>query len=162
MLKNPLAVLALLAAGCAPPDPLLGSYAFTITAGQDNQTAPSTSSSTPTGTGTLCITQGKTDDYLVTLAHSDVGSCTLRGTKNKDDNLKFDLVANQNCVLKNSNTQVNAVITNGTVSLTVTQVSQNVQNKSVSLPVSYSYSGTTVFGINFAGTGARTYAGPEM
>jgi hypothetical protein len=154
--------VALLTAGCAP-DPMIGSYTFTITQGLDTQTAPNSTTSTPTGLGTLVITQGKTDAYLVTIAHADVGGCTLRGAKKKDPQaMTFDLVANQPCVLKNSSTQVNASITTGAVNLTITQVSQSEQRKDVSMAIQYSYSGTTFLGINFAGTGTRTYAGPEL
>jgi hypothetical protein len=155
-------LLALFAAGCAP-DFMLGSYAFSISSGTDTQTAPSSSTSTPTGTGTLVITKGKTDAYLVTIAHSDVGGCTLKGNKKREESAQsFELVANQNCVLKNGTTQVTAVITSGTVNLTLTQVSQNDVRKDISMPITYTYSGTTFLGINFAGTGTRTYTGPEL
>lgn len=155
-------VAGLFFAGCAP-DQMIGSYAFNITAGLDTQTAPSNSTSTPTGTGTLVITHGKTDAYLVTIAHADVGGCTLRGSKKESDQaMKFDLVANQPCVLKNSSTQVTATITSGTMTQTITEVSQSERRRDVSMVINYSYSGTTFLGINFAGTGTRTYAGPEM
>lgn len=152
-------LVALLAAGCAP-DPMIGTYAFTITGGLDTQSNGSTS--TPSGTGSLVITEGKNDAYLITVAHSDVGGCTLRGSKKKQpDDMTFDLVANQPCVLRNGSNQVTANITSGTVSLTITQVSQNDQRRDISMPIAYSYTGS-VLGFAFSGTGNRTYAGPEM
>src|SRR6185503_5274108 len=109
-----LALVALAFVGCAP-DPMIGSYSFTIT-GTDTQTAPTSGTSAATGTGTLAITTGKTDAYLVTVGHSDISSCTLKGTKKKEpQDMKFELLANQPCILKNGNTVANAVITSGTM-----------------------------------------------
>jgi hypothetical protein len=153
-------VALLMLAGCAP-DPMIGSYAFTIS-GLDTQTAPSSSTSTPSGSGTLCITRGKADAYLVTIAHSDVGGCTLRGTKKKaEQSMTFDLVANQPCVLRNGNSSVTATISTGTMSQTITKVSESEQRRDVSLAITYTYTGSTIF-VNFAGNGNRTYAGPEL
>ena len=152
-------VLAVAFSGCAP-DMMIGTYSFTIT-GTDTQTAPGSGTTTASGTGNLVITSGKTDAYLVTVANSDTGSCTLKGTKKKDDAaMTFDLVAQQPCVLRSGNNAVNATITSGTVNLTVTQVSQNEIRKDVSVQVNYTW--TYTFGVNFTGTGVRTYAGPEI
>ena len=153
-------VAALGLAACAP-DPMIGSYSFTIT-GTETQTAPTSGSSTPSGTGTLAITAGKTDAYLVTVGHSDISSCTLKGTKKaQQQDMKFELLPNQPCILKNGGTVANAVITSGTVSQTITQVSSQETRRDVSLAISYTWS-YTALGFNFVGTGNRTYAGPEM
>ena len=146
--------------GCAQ-DQSLGSYNFTIT-GTDTQTSPTANTTAASGTGALVITRGKTDAYLVTVANSDTGSCTLKGTKKKDDSaMSFELAANQPCVLRSGSNSVNATITTGTVTLTVTQVAQNEYRKDISMAVSFTWT-YTAFGITFAGTGTRTYAGPEL
>jgi hypothetical protein len=153
-------VLAVALTGCAP-DGMIGTYAFTIT-GTDTQTAPQSQSTTASGSGWLTITKGKTDAYIVTVANSDTGSCTLKGTKKKDDSaMTFDLVANQPCVLRSGGNAVNATITSGTVNLSVTQVSQNEVRKDISMAVNYNWT-YTAFTINFVGTGTRTYAGTEQ
>jgi hypothetical protein len=159
-MKKLVLVLAVAVSGCAP-DMMIGQYAFTIT-GTDTQTAPTSSTSTASGTGVLAITKGKTDPYLVTVANTDIGSCTLKGSKKKDDSaMTFDLVANQPCTLRSGNNSVNATITNGTVNLSVTQVSQQETRRDISVVVNFTWT-YTAFGINFVGSGNRTYAGPEM
>lgn len=147
--------MTVLAAGCVPADQLVGSYNFVLT-GTDTTTAPSMSSSTPMGTGTLAITHGLTNDYVVVIAQADAQSCTLSGTKVANKPLAMTLKADQKCQFANPLGTSTATLTTGDLVL-----DSSTQNQAT-LTVTYSYSGTTLLNINYAGTGKRTYTGPRF
>jgi hypothetical protein len=144
----------LVVSGCAP-DPFVGSFNFVLT-GSDTTTAPSMSTSTPMGTGTLAITHGLTADYVVVIAQSDAPSCTLAGTKVANKPLAMTLRADQKCQFTNPLGTSTATLTTGDLTL-----DSSTQNQAT-LAVAYSYSGTTLLSINFAGTGRRAFTGPRF
>ncbi len=148
------ALVAVVLTGCVPTDQLVGSYAFTLT-GLDTTTAPGNSTSTPAGTGTLAVTHGVAADYVILIGQTNSNSCMLTGKKNKDKPLLVDVAAGQVCQFLYSTGSVTATLTSG--SLTLDASTMNTAN----LALSYSYTGT-VLGINYAGTGNRTYAGPRF
>lgn len=157
-----LAVVTLLA-GCAP-DPLPGTYNFTISAGSDTTTAPSTSTSSPVGgTGTLAVTaaaptQGQqAQGYILTLAHSDSTPCVLTGTASTQTPMSIAIKTPQTCTLRAGGTSVTATINSGTATLNA-----SATPNTMALDVTYTYTGTTILGLTFSGNGLRTYTGPRM
>lgn len=139
---------ALTLVGCAP-DPTLGTFDYTMT-GTDTQTAPGSDVTNTTGAGVLAITTGKANDYLITVAHSDTTPCTFNADRN-DKGDTIALAAGQSCKLLGGAT---AVLTTGKLSVTE-------KGESATLEVTYSYSGTGLFGINYTGNGVRKYTGPR-
>ena len=152
-----LAVAAALT-GCGP-DPMIGTFTFTVS-GTDTQTAPSSSTAQVTGTGNLVITQGKATDYLVTIAHSDSSACTVNATRSKETPNTLSLVANQSCILRAGGAAATAILTSGTA--TLTPATSASASDLVTLTVNYTWSYTGLLGVNFAGTGTRTYAGTKQ
>lgn len=140
---------AVLLTACGP-DPMIGSYSFTLT-GTDTNTAPNNSTSTPSGTGTLAVTSALMTDYVLTAAQTDASPCVLKGTRGEKAQT-ITIAAEQKCTFVYAGGQVTATMTSGTATL---------KDNVMSLEVSYSYAGTTL-GINYAGTGKRTYSGPRM
>lgn len=136
---------ALALVGCAP-DPTLGTFDFTMT-GTDTQTAPSNDLTNTTGAGVLAITTGKTADYLLTLAQADLTPCTFNVARD-DKTTALSLPGGQACKIGPST----AILT--TSSLTIDEKAETAV-----LTVAYTYSGTGLFGVNYAGTGTRTYNG---
>ena len=156
-----LATLAgvVLLVGCGPGiDPLIGSYTFTLS-GLDTNTAPNTQTSTPSGGGTVAITTNATTltDFVITLAQSDTTPCVLTGSvaAMKAADPEITIKPTQTCSFYGSGTTVTATITSGkaVVKLAATRASDTL-----TLDVAYSYA-YQVFGVNFAGTGHRTYSG---
>ena len=145
-----LALLALLLTACAP-DPVLGTYDFTLT-GTETETAPRSQTTASSGTGPMAITTGKTSDYVVTLAQTDATPCVVNADKTEKGDA-INITAGQKCTFVFAGGNVTATMTTGTVA-----VSEKGENATVK--VNYTYAGTT-FGINFAGTGERTYTGPR-
>lgn len=143
-------LLALVFTGCAP-DYTLGTFDFTLT-GTETETAPRSQTTTSTGTGLLAITTGKKADYVLTLAQTDATPCVLEADRTEKGDA-VNIVAEQKCTFVFASGSVTATMSSGTVTA-------SEKGETVSLEVSYSYVGTT-FGINFAGTGKRTYAGPR-
>lgn len=141
-----LATLALTACG---PDPLVGTFDFNMT-GTDTETAPRNQTASVTGAGTLSITPGKTNDYLITLAHTDADPCVLIAEVDQKGQT-VSLTAAQKCTFTSGGTTTTATVNSGTVT-------GSEKGETVSVNVQYSYT-ATVLGINFAGTGTRTYAG---
>ncbi len=140
---------ALTLAACAP-DATLGTFDYTMS-GTDTETAPGSSGSTTSGTGVLSITTGKVADYLVTVAPSDTSSCTFAVTRNqKDGSLAF--AGGQTCALVARSNSATATMSSGVLTI-------NEKSESATLEVAYAYSGSGLFGINFAGNGKRTYTG---
>jgi hypothetical protein len=145
-----LALLSLFAAltACAP-DPLLGTFTFTLT-GTDTETAPRNVTASVTGMGTLAITTGKTVDYVITLSHTDADACVLEADRDQKGET-VSLTVGQKCTFTSGAGTTTATLTSGTVTGTE-------KGETVSIAVNYSYTATAL-GINFAGTGVRTYAG---
>lgn len=145
-------VLASVLCLCAcAPDPVLGSFTFTLT-GTDTETAPRNQTTPSTGTGTLAITTGKKTDYVVTVAQSDTTPCVLEAEKNDKGDV-INIAAGQTCTFTYGTGSVTATMTSGTLKA-------DEKGENATLAVGYSYAGTT-FGISFAGTGVRSYAGPR-
>ncbi len=147
-------VAMVLLAGCTPTDQLVGSFAFTLS-GTETTTAPGNSSSTSTGTGTLAVTHGVATDYVVVIAQTDSNPCTLLGSATKDKPTVITISAGQKCQFLYSTGSVTATLGSGSVTL------DSMTQNTATLSIDYSYAGT-VFGINYAGTGARTYTGPRF
>lgn len=155
MRPTALTVIALtLASGCTPNDQLVGSFSFALT-GTETTTSPGNSTSTSTGIGTLAVTHGVASDYVVVIAQTDSNPCTLVGTKTTDKPLVITLTAGQTCQFLYSTGHVTATITSGAVTLDA-----NTRN-TATLSLGYSYAGK-VFGINYVGSGTRTYTGPRF
>ena len=151
-MRRPLPVLVLaVLAGCAPTDPLPGAYHFTMT-GTDTSTAPTTGTSTPTGSGTISISRGVATDYVLVLAQSDTTACVLTGAKVKDQPLAIALSPNQTCTFPYPLGSATASLTTDTFSL------DSATHDVATLALAYSYAGSFL-GINYAGTGTRTYTG---
>ncbi len=154
-----IATLALvLLVGCGPGiDPLIGSYAFTLT-GTDTATDKSTTA--PSGAGTMSVTANAlTNGYFINVAHSKATACVISGTANeKSTDPEITIDPAQTCVLSEGNTTTTVSFTSGKL---VLDVGTTRAKDSAKLDVAYAYSGQTVqiFTINFAGTGVRTYAG---
>jgi hypothetical protein len=148
-LASAVALLALSSA-CAP-DPVLGTFSFTMT-GTDTNTAPNTSSSAASGSGHIAITTGKQErSFVVTLAQADTVPCVLNGAAESNTPGRLSLPGGQTCTFGYSG---------GTVTATTTSGSITVDDKDAfTMTVSYSYTGTTLIGITFAGNGSRTYTG---
>lgn len=140
---------ALLLSACAPPDMLPGTYEFNMT-GTETETAPRNQMTMTSGTGYLTITEGKNVDYLVTLSQSDATPCLVEATRDEKTDV-ISIKPEQRCTFVFSGGNVTAMLTSGTLSGTE-------KGETATFEVNYTYSGTT-FGINFAGTGRRTYAG---
>jgi hypothetical protein len=148
-MRTLLLAAALAFAGCAP-DPMLGSFDYTMSS-SDTETAPGNGTSNGAGAGVLAVTTGKAADYLVTLAHADTTPCTF--TANRDDKTGIvGLASGQTCLVVARGTGATATLTSGTV--TVDEKGENM-----TVEVAYSYAGQALFGINFAGNGKRTYVG---
>ncbi len=130
------------------PDLLLGTFTFTMT-GADTTTAPNTSSSTPSGNGTIAITSGKDDGYVLTLAQVDAEPCVFNGTLDKDKAFTMNLAGSQACTFSFSG---------GTVTATLTSGAAAVDKDALTMTVAYTYLGSTFLG-NFSGNGTRTYTG---
>jgi hypothetical protein len=151
-MRSLLLLLPLLAA-CGP-DPVLGTYNFMVT-GMDNQTSPSNSTSTASGAGTIAITKGLMDqNYDITIAQAGSTACTIHGTPDPKDALTVDITAGSTCALIAQSGSATATLNAGGTA--------TVKEQSLTMTVSYTYSGTTILNINFAGTGARTYSGPRI
>jgi len=153
-MRHALVIASLVAlAGCASPDPMLGTFTFALT-GTDTQTAPNNSSQGVAGSGVLAVTTSKNEnvDYVVTAAQNDVGPCVLNFSRN-DKGDALTMAAGQSCTFNYAGGQVTASMSTGTVSL-------DDARENMTLTVTYSFSGQT-FGFNFAGTGTRTYTGPR-
>ena len=148
------ALVAVVLTGCTPADLLVGSYNVTLS-GLDTTTAPGMSTSTPSGTGTVAITHGIATDYVLLIGQTTATACQLTGKKNKDKAQVIDIAAGQVCQFSYSTGTVTATLTSGSVTLDASTMN------TASLALSYSYTGS-VFGINYAGTGNRTYAGPRF
>lgn len=140
---------ALALVGCAP-DPTLGTFDYTMN-GTDTQTAPSSSTSTTAGGGVIVITTGKATDYLVTLAHADTTPCTFSADRNDKGDL-ISMAAGQTCLIVQGNLGATATLTSGTLTSTDKGETSTVE-------VSYSWTAQGLFGVNYAGTGKRTYVG---
>lgn len=151
---------ALFLVGCGPgTDPLIGSYAYTLT-GTDTNTAPNTDTATSSGTGVLVITaNAETTGYFVTLAHPDTNACTLAGTiDSKAMGPEITITANQACPFKSGLGTITATVTSGKA---VLKVNAKRAEDVMTFDVAYSYAGNTgfPFNLNFAGTGTRKYTG---
>jgi hypothetical protein len=134
---------------CTPVDPIIGTYGVTVT-GSENQTAPTNSTNTISGMGTVSVTADKERvGYLVTFGEAYL--CRLRGTKSATTPGEIEITDGQTCQIGGTN----ASTTDGKVSLDA------ATSSTVTLTVSYTYSGQ-VFGINYAGTGTRTYTGSRL
>ena len=146
-----LLILSAVALCACAPDYTPGTYDFTLT-GTDTETAPRSQTSTPAGGGTMAITVGKKVDYLITIAQTDATPCVLEADRN-DKGDAVNITAAQKCTFVYSGGTVTATINTGTVSV-------SDKGETATVNVAYSYAGT-IIGINFAGTGTRTYAGPR-
>lgn len=144
------ALLALALLGCAP-DPVLGTYDFTLT-GSETETAPRNQTTATNGTGFLAITTGKAADYVITVAQSDATPCVVDAERTEKGDA-INVTAGQKCTFIFGGGNLTATMTSGTV-----VASEKGEN--ITVKVDYSYTGTT-FGINFAGTGTRSYVGPR-
>jgi hypothetical protein len=134
--------------GCSQPvDALVGSYSFMVT-GTDTENAPTSSSSTVSGTGTIAVTHAyDVGKYAITIAEVSSTACTLVGTANENDPTIMDIPTGQTCTLQLTDGEVIATITTGGVKLIVDSMLLNLR---------YSFSGST-YGSNTAGVGIRTY-----
>ena len=148
------ALVAVVLTGCTPTDMLVGSYKVSVS-GLDTTTAPGMSTSTPSGTGTVAITHGLATDYVILIGQTNATACQLTGKKNKDKAQVIDIAAGQVCPFSYSSGSVTATLTSGAVTLDASTMN------TASLSLAYSYTGS-VLGINYAGTGNRTYAGPRF
>lgn len=144
-----LVLVALALTGCAQPDLVPGTFNFTLT-GTETETAPRNQITATSGSGT--ITTGKTSDYVITLAQTDATPCVVNADRTEKGDA-INITAGQKCTFFFSGGNVTATMSTGTVS-----VSEKGENATVK--VTYTYAGTTI-GINFAGTGERTYTGPR-
>lgn len=145
----PLALAAVFALSACAPDPLLGTFNFNMT-GTDTETAPRNMSTSTTGNGTFSVTTGKAVDYLVTLAQVDTSPCVLDADRN-DKGDAIVITAGQKCTFAYAGGTATATLTSGSISA-------SEKGETASVNVSYTYAGS-VIGINYAGTGTRTYAG---
>lgn len=148
-MRTLLLATALFFTACAPPDLLPGTYEFNLT-GTETETAPRNQTTMTGGTGYMTVTPGKSVDYLVTLAQSDATPCLVEATRDEKTDV-ISIKAEQKCTFVFSGGNVTASLTSGTLSGTE-------KGETATLEVNYTYAGST-FGINFAGTGRRTYAG---
>src|SRR5438094_446754 len=83
--------------GCAGNDQLLGAF-NSMFMGQEMQTSPNASTSNSSGNATLAITKSTTEgSYIVVIAQTDSGACTLRGTRDSKDSMTLNLPAAQTC-----------------------------------------------------------------
>ncbi|MFO0598182.1 MAG: hypothetical protein U0228_22960 [Myxococcaceae bacterium] len=149
-MRTALLALAAVALSACAPDFTLGTFNFQMT-GTDTQTAPNSSSSAVSGVGTIAITTGKTVDYVLTLAQSDTDPCVLELTQDEKTRA-ISINAMQKCTFNYNGGYVNATVTTGTVT------PDTMKGETLNVVINYSYAGT-VIGINFAGSGMRTYAG---
>ena len=153
------AALALLV-GCGPGvDPLIGSYNFTM-AGTDTNTAPNTTVTTSTNTGTMAITaNAASTGYVITVGHIDTNVCVLDGkATEKATGPEITITPDQKCTFVNGASTATATIA-GKAVLTLKDTRAM---DTMAIDVTYSYAGTTyflTFATNFAGTGKRTYSG---
>lgn len=141
---------SLLLVGCAPPDYLPGSYNFTM-ASTDTESAPRMQTNTSSGMGTMAINVGKSVDYVVTIAQSDASPCVVEATANEKGDV-ISITPDQKCTFTYAGGSVTATMTTGTIKST------GDKGEGATVEVNYTYAGTTL-GINFAGTGKRTYTG---
>jgi hypothetical protein len=152
-MRSLLLLLPLLAA-CGP-DPVLGTFNFMVT-GTDNQTTPTTQTSTASGAGTIAITKGLMDqNYDITIAQAGATACTIHGTPDPKDALTVDITAGSTCALQFAGGNATATMgTNGTAT---------VKQDALTMSVTYTYTGTTIIlNQTFAGSGSRTYTGPRI
>ena len=157
-----LSTLALLV-GCGPGiDPLVGTYAFTMT-GVDTNTAPNKNVSNATGSGTISITSAVamtagTTNYVLTVAQADTTPCVFDGSAaEKATDPEITLKPTQVCTFYPSSGTARATLTTGKAVLKL-NATRPVDGLTVDL--TYSYDGTTpIFNIAFAGAGHRTYTG---
>jgi hypothetical protein len=150
-MRSSLLLLSLCAA-CSSVDPLIGTFNFTLT-GSDTQTAPTSGTNPASGNGSVAITHGvAVDSYDITVAQVNSTACTVKGMQNDKDPLTIDITTMQTCSFASGTGSVTATFTSG---------SATVKEDTLTLQVGYSYAGTS-FGINFAGTGSRTYTGPRF
>src|SRR5437879_6285224 len=115
-----LTVVALCACG-TPPDPLVGSFNFTLNC-TEMTTSPNMSNVTTTGTGTLAITHGVADkSYDLTVAQSGTNACLLRGTRAESDPYTINILAAQMCNFEypNSSGGATATINSGSAKVTL-------------------------------------------
>jgi hypothetical protein len=141
-------LLVLSLAGCAP-DPVLGTFTFNMT-GTDTESAPRSQTNSTSGGGTFSVTTGKSVDYVVTLSQTDTSPCVLDADKAEKGDA-INLAANQKCTFNYSGGTVTATLTTGTLT-------GSEKGETAAVTVNYTYAGT-IIGINFAGTGTRTYSG---
>jgi hypothetical protein len=150
-MRLPIFVSSFVALSACAPDPMLGSFNFTLN-GTETETAPRSQTTTSTGAGTLAVTTGKTVDYVLTVAQTDASPCVLEADRNDKGDV-VSITPAQKCTFVFPAGQVTATMTTGTVTV-------SEKGESLTVNVTYTYAGTTL-GINFAGTGSRTYTGPR-
>jgi hypothetical protein len=97
--------------------------------------------------------------YEITIAMSGSTACTLKGTVNSSSNLKIDITSGQNCTLEFSTGTATATFTLGTATLTA---GMTEKDDSMVVALSYTFTGTTIIGTGFSGSGMRTYTGPRL
>lgn len=147
-------MLSFAVTACTPADQLVGTFAFSLS-GTDTNTAPNTTSTNPTGTGSLAITQGVATDYVMVIAQTDTSPCTLTGSKASGKPNVITIGTGQTCQFAYPFGSVKATLNTGSVTLDTSTMN------TATLAMAYSYAGQ-VFNINYAGTGNRTYAGPRF
>jgi hypothetical protein len=154
-----LALLFPLLAACSSPDLLVGTYNTMLT-GSD---VVNGNTSAVSGTATIAVTHSVTmatpQPYEVTVAMSGSTACTLNGTVDDKSNLKIDITSGQNCTLEFSTGTATATFTLGTVVLTA---GMTEKDDSLKTDLSYTFTGTTIIGTGFSGSGMRSYTGPRL
>lgn len=143
------ALLVVMAFGCGP-DPFLGTYRYTVTAGEDHTTTPGDSRTAAMGTGTLTITHGMTSDYLMTMTPMEGGSCVLNGVRDRDMTISFP--AGQRCTFRSGGAEITATLISGNA---------RFSGSNLMVVLNYTYSGTWL-GVPFAGEGTRTHMAVRM
>jgi hypothetical protein len=153
-----LALLVPLLAACSSPDLLVGTYNTMLTGSDVSNGNTSTVSGTATIAVTHSVEMATPQPYEVTVAQSDSTACTLKGTIDDKSNLKIDITSGQNCTLGYAGGNVTATFTMGTAVLTT---GMTEKDDSMKLDLAYTFVGTT-FGINFSGSGNRSFTGPRL